>query len=61
MPAGYLLIVINNSSKFATSRNYKLKASLLYQHELFYREVSLQVSYYNVVKAYDRDWPTLKN
>ena len=37
------------------------KAPFLYQHDIFYREASLQEPYYSFVIGYDRDGPALNN
>ena len=37
-----------------------IKAAVLYQHDKFYREVSLQESHYSFLVVYDHDWAALK-
>ena len=49
-----------SQSFFKLRTTLSLMVPLLYQHGLFYREVSLQDSHYSFVNVTDRDWPAFK-
>ena len=54
---GYLWIVVQYYHNHIV---FVLKAPLLYQHDKFYREVSLQDCHYSFVIVNERDWLALK-